>query len=92
VPGEGEKEEEIGENMPCKPVNVIPMLVQPVPVKLGNDGGNIEKIAVVEVVVVVVAVPKVDPPVIGASFVDDAAPRRLVRGQGRRGGVKPVLE
>jgi hypothetical protein len=68
------------------------MLVQPVSVKLGNDGGDIEKIAVVEVVVIVVPVPKVDPRVIGASFADDAAPRRLVRGQGGRGGVEPVLE
>ncbi len=68
------------------------MLVEPVDVKLGNNGGDIEKVAVVEVVVVVITVPKVNPRVIGASFVDDAAPRGLVSRKRRRGGVEPVLE
>ena len=65
--------------MPCKPVNVSSMLVQPATVKLGNYSGDAEKIAVVEVVVIVVSVSKIDVCVIGTSFVDDASPRRLVR-------------
>ena len=59
------------------------MLIQPRPVKLGDDGGDSEEVAIVEVVVVVVPVPEVDVHVRCAGLVDDAAPRGLVRGQGR---------
>ncbi len=79
-------------NVPCEPVNVIPMLVQPVAIKLSNNSGDIKKVAIVEVVVVVVAVSKVDPRVISAGFTNDAAPRSLVRRKRRRGRVKPVLK
>lgn len=78
--------------VPGEPVNVIPMLVEPVTVKLSNNGGDIKKVAIVEVVIVVVAVSKVDPRVVSASFINEAAPRRLVRREGRRGRIKPVLK
>jgi hypothetical protein len=78
--------------MPRKPVNIVLMLAQPGPVKLGDDGGDGEEVAIVEVVVIVVPVPKVDVHVRCAGLVDDAAPRGLVRGQGRRRGQEPVVE
>ncbi len=68
------------------------MLAQPGPVKLGDDGGDGEEVAIVEVVVIVVPVPKVDPHVRCAGLVDDAAPAGLVGGQGRRRGQEPVVE
>ena len=68
------------------------MLVQPVAIKLSNNGGDIKEVAIVEVVVVVVAVSKVDPRVISASFTNDTAPRRLVRRKRRRGRIKPMLK
>jgi hypothetical protein len=67
--------------MPCKPVNIVFVLAQPGPVKLGDDCGDGEKVAIVEVMVVVVSIPKVDVHVRCAGLVDNAAPRGLIRWQ-----------
>ena len=60
------------------------MLAQPSRVKFGNDGRDGEKVAIVEVMVVVVPISKIDIHVRCAGLVDDTAPRGFIRWQRRR--------
>ena len=60
--------------IPRKAVDVIAMLVEPAIVIFGDNGSNIQEVAVVKVVVVVVAVSKIHVCIISAGFVDYATP------------------
>lgn len=50
------------------------MLREPIGVKLGNYRGHIQKITVMEMMVIVITVPKVNVNIIGSSLVDYSAP------------------
>jgi hypothetical protein len=73
------RREIIREDAPCKPVDIVAVLVQPSRVEFGDGSGDGKEVAVVEVMVVVVAVSEVDPEAGRALFVHDASPCRLVR-------------
>jgi hypothetical protein len=68
------------------------VLSEPRRVVLGNDSSNSQEISIVEVVVIVVTVTKVDARVGCASLVDNTTPRGFVRREGSGGRGKPVLE
>lgn len=78
--------------VPSKPVNILLVLGKPGRVVLSNDSCHVQKIAVMEMVVVVVSITKVNPGISRAGLVDDAAPRSLVRRQRGRRRLKPIVE
>lgn len=68
------------------------MLSQPRGVVLGNDGSNSEEVSIVEVVIVVVTVTKIDAGVGCASLVNNTTPGGFVSGESSSGRGKPVVE
>ena len=50
------------------------MLIKPVFIKLCNHSSNIQEVTVMEMVIVVISVAKIDVSIRGSGFVDDAAP------------------
>lgn len=67
-------------DVPGEEVDKVAMLVQPALVVFRDDGGNIEKVAVVKVVVVIEPITKVNVGVVRSRSVDNTTPRRLVGG------------
>jgi hypothetical protein len=79
-------------HVPCKPIDGSLVLVQPIGVKFSDHGGDVEEISIVEMVVVIIAIAKVDVHIGGASLIDDSAPRRLIGRDCGRGRLEPVIE
>lgn len=77
---------------PSEQVNVVAVLVEPGLVELGNDGGNIEEVAVVEVMIIVKAVAEIDIGVAGSGFANDTSPASLVGRKCLGRGLEPVVK
>jgi hypothetical protein len=86
------EEEKAEKDVPSKPVDEVLVLGKPGGVVFGNDSSNGEEISVVEVVIVVVTVTKVDTRVGCASLVNNTTPRGLVRGESSSGRGEPVVK
>lgn len=82
----------INKSLPSKEIDVVLVLVQPVLVEFGDNSSNVQKVSIVKVMVVIVAIAKINISVVCTSLIDDAPPASLVGRQSLGRRLKPVIK